>query len=58
MDNKISKTDLQQTIKAEKTVIQQIKKIAQKEERSIQTITNRILRLGIKRYPRAKANCI
>ena len=58
MDNKISKTDLQQTIKAEKTVIQQIKKIAQKEERSIQTITNRILRLGIKRYRGAKTNCI
>ncbi len=58
MDNKISKTDLQQTIKAEKTVIQQIKKIAQKEERSIQTITNRILRIGIKRYRGAKTSCI
>jgi hypothetical protein len=38
------------TIKAERAIIRKIKEIALIEERTIQTITNRILRRGIDLY--------
>ena len=56
MDNQLVRHPHNQTIKANRQVIEEIKKIAHHEERTIQTITNRILKLGLKEYPTTKRN--
>ncbi len=58
MDNQLTRPQHNQTIKADREVILIIKKIAHDEERNIQTITNRILKLGLKEYPKVKPSCI
>ncbi len=54
MDNQLVRHPNNQTIKADRQVIKEIKKIANVEERTIQTITNRLLKLGLKEYPHTK----
>lgn len=51
-NNKLEATSLShnQTIKASRKMVNQIKHIAVEEERNIQTITNRILKLGLEAY--------
>ena len=51
MDNQPIRLPNNQTIKANRQVVDVIKKIAHTEERTIQTITNRLLKLGLKEYP-------
>ena len=56
MDNQLARLPNNQTIKANRQVVDEIKKIAHVEERTIQTITNRLLKLGLKEYPPKKYN--
>jgi len=55
MENQPVQDHHNQTIKADREVILKIKKIAHDEERNIQTITNRVLKLGLKEYPKVKS---
>ena len=58
MDNQLVRLPNNLTIKANRQVVDEIKKIAQVEERTIQTITNRVLKIGLKGYPHTKKSNI
>ncbi len=54
LDHELAKEKHNRTIKADLKIIIEIKRIAKLEERNIQTITNRLLKLGLNNYPSSK----
>lgn len=44
------------TLKANRELVKRIRKIAEEEERTIQTVTNRLLKRAIKQYDQEKSH--
>lgn len=44
------------TLKAERELVKRIREIAKNEERTIQTITNRLLKRALKQYEQEKSH--